>query len=722
MKHILAPLAVLLFVAAPALADSNIPNITIYARQRAEAAQDVPVSTDFVSRDEVSKNQILDAATLSHNISGFAFNDPFGRYNPSPAIRGMAQPGIGEEPTVAMFQDGLYISGRSSIDSLLFDTDHVEVARGPQNALYGHNAFSGAINFVSRLPGNDPHVNFEQTFATSGQSITSGGIEGAIVKNKLQGRIAAINIDKDGFYKDSTSSTEIGKQQSQGIKATLRAAPDDRTEFILRGSVVVDDDSQPKGFLVAANCEPNAKGSLRQYCGTLPHGNDNTMAADAARDYGFTRDAWRLSAELNRQIDDDMKFTGQFGYASEENTFIRDDDYSAALAQVSGQYNDRRDYNADFRIASDKSRSLWTWLAGTSFYRFENLTQRLDQAVVLGALKPGGARGDAQTQTYAIYGSVGHPIYWGVDLTVEARAQREDKHFESSIVSTTTGKALNFNDNWYSFTPKATLSKHFTPDLMGYVSYAMGQKSGGFNDRASIFDSERLYAPEKNTTYEVGVKSEWWDHRVRANATLFYVDWKDQQVTLYSAAGVTNNFYTGNAARSTAKGVEAQFEVTPIDNLDVKVDYSYTDTRFDEFKDGSLAGLAGFGPLGDVSGNLVPRYSPHQLVVNTDYEHPLDHNAGLNGFVGGTLSYSSAQATDSSNLAWTGDDFKINLRTGIKWKAITATLWVNNLLDDRTPLTGIPWTDATKGYSRAWLVIPDDGRVVGITLKSEFGI
>lgn len=709
-------------VQAAVAAENELPRITIYARQKPEADQSVPLSTSVITAQSIADNHIDTPVNLAKNTIGFSFNNPFGRYNASPAMRGMAQPGIGEETTVAFFQDGVYVSGRSGIDELLFDMERVEVARGPQNALYGRNSFGGAVNYVSRLPGNEPRAQLEQSVGTSGRLTTFAGLEGGIVPGRLQGRVAATKIERGATVGNTASNTIIGEEKSEGVKFTLRGQPDEMTDIVFRSSIIIDNDTQPRSFLVAANCQPRpSDGQLRQYCGTLPEGGDD-LQADNVFGYGFEREAFRYSLQADRSIDNDKKFTLIAAMNNEESTFLRDDDYQAAFAQVSGQRSERTDYSMDVRLRSNKNESELKWLGGISFYRFENLTKRLDRAAVLGATTLSGARNDALHHSYAVYGSLSHPIVWGVDGTVDARWQTESKDLNSSILSGVTGRPLDLHDAWESFTPKFTLSKQFTPDVLGYISAAKGFKSGGFNERANIFDSERIYQPETNWTYEVGAKTEWFGKRLRANATAFWVDWSDQQIVAFSLAGVSNNFYTTNAASSTSRGVELQLAGKPTEELDMQLSYSYTDAFFDKYTDAELAVLPNFSPNGDVSGNQIPRYSPHQLVFSTDYETFLSRNDELKGFIGTTVNYQSSQATDVSNLSFTGDDVKFNLRSGLKWKGVTASLWADNVLDDRTPLVGIRWQDATKAYARAWLVTPSEGRIIGFTLKSDFGL
>jgi iron complex outermembrane receptor protein len=420
--------AFVIFEAIPVFAaENNLPSLTIYARQRPEENQTVPLSSTVINKKEIEANHLDNPTALARDTIGFSFNNPFGRYNASPSMRGMVQPGIGEETTVAFFQDGVYVSGRSAVDMLSFDLDRIEVARGPQNALFGRNSFAGAINYITRLPSDERRVQLEQSVGTFGRLTSLAAIEGAIVPGKFQARIAATHLERGGFYGNNASDTNIGGEQSDALRLVLRLIPDEKTSVIVRTGVNSDEDDQPKSFLVAANCQPRiSDGALRQYCGDLPHGDDD-LAADNLRDYGFSREAYRNSINIDRTIDDDKLLQIVTAYNTEKSTFVRDDDFSASFAQVSGQRTDRADYNIDIRLRSDKGMSDWKWLVGGSLYRFENLTKRLDQAVVSGQTGPSGARNDNLTQSAAFYGSVSHPIMWGVEGTVDARVQSEEK-------------------------------------------------------------------------------------------------------------------------------------------------------------------------------------------------------------------------------------------------------------------------------------------------------
>jgi outer membrane receptor protein involved in Fe transport len=145
--------------AAPAAQSSQAPDdgdeIIVTARLRGENLQDVPISIAAFSEEAIERQQINSLDRLSFAVPSLSASDPFGRNNPSVAMRGIGLAGIGDELPVGIFIDGVYVAGRSSANLLITDLQRIEVARGPQSALYGRNTFAGAINFVTKKPGND---------------------------------------------------------------------------------------------------------------------------------------------------------------------------------------------------------------------------------------------------------------------------------------------------------------------------------------------------------------------------------------------------------------------------------------------------------------------------------------------------------------------------------------------------------------------------------------
>jgi iron complex outermembrane receptor protein len=238
--------------------------------------------------------------------------------------------------------------------------------------------------------------------------------------------------------------------------------------------------------------------------------------------------------------------------------------------------------------------------------------------------------------------------------------------------------------------------------------------------------------------------------RLQANLTLFYIDWTDQQVVTASAAGAANNTYVANAAESTSKGFELDLTANPVEGLRLNAALALADAKFDNFVDPALAGgdvsfpvanrpivaLPGLklarlpnGIFGaDVSGNRIPRTSKWQWALSGEYSRPLSWLGGAEGFVRADYTYRSTQYAETSNLAGTGNQNKVNLRLGAETSRYAVSLWVDNLFDDRTAPVIIRFSDFGSFFTppvgvlkRGFQVTPADGRTFGVTLRMKFG-
>ncbi len=714
--------ALLAFMSFPAHAaevakDKDTLYVTV--RKRYEPEKSVPQTVQVFRREEISALRLQSPTNISSSVSGFSFNDPFGRFNPAPSMRGLIQPGLGDEPSVAFFNDGHYLSGRSSINSLAFDLDRIEVAKGPQSALYGRNSFGGAINAISAKPSQQVERSVDVMMGSKDRQQITGVVSGPI-NDVLSARLAVYDRDWGGFFKNSIpGGPNIGGEKTQAARGTLRYQPDATRDVVLRLTHIHDNDEQPKGFLVPANCGPRtADGVLRYYCGSLPESGAPYAANDVGNN-GYTRTHSRLNLDWNETLNDTTSLLFTMGGSTEESRFARDDDYSSQRAARAGIDARRNDVQADARIMYEPTSKAWDAMAGVSLYRFFNHTRRTDQYYVLGQTTPGGAVTTALTQTAAMYGSVAFALPVDFKLTLDGRYQREWKNLESSIRDL-SGTPLDLSGNWGAFTPKVTLSWQRTPEsLLAYVSAGRGYKSGGFNDRQNIFDAQRAFGPEQNWTYEAGFKNIPLQSNLSFDIGAFFIDWRNQQVQAYSAAGATNNFFLDNNASSTSKGIETALHWQPRENTRIGLFYTYADARFEKYNDPDLAGIVGYAPTGDVSGNRLPRYSPHHIGMEILNRTPLNFQ-NWDWVNTAQFTFQSSQYTDNANLAKTGNRSILNVESGVSRGPVYAGFFVDNALNERDPPVGISWSDATTGFSRAWLVVPQDGRTFGIRAKMKF--
>jgi iron complex outermembrane receptor protein len=695
----------------------DIPRITV--RKMPETVSSVPATVQLIDRETIKKANIHSPSDVSLLVPGFSFNDPFGRFNPAPSFRGLIQPGLGDDPSIGFFNDGLYLSGRSSINSLAFDLEKIEVAKGPQNALYGRNSFGGAINAVSAKPSRKQEVWFDGRAGTKDRQQVEAGVN-VPLSDQLRSRLALYWRDQGGSFDNSVEGgPEIGREETKAARLSFAFDPTPERDLLLQVTHISDEDSQPKGFLVPANCGPRTSdGQLRLFCGELPARAGPLAANDVGteQEMGYIRDHSRINFEWEERLSPLTSLTTQIGGAMEDSAFIRDDDYQAQNAARAGIDTVRFDGQFDARLNHHTEDEKWKGLIGLSGYRFLNKVDRIDQLYVLGQTSPGGPQVKNTTDTTGVYGSLTRNLDRGFAITGDARWQWEGKTLNSTTNAISTGQPISLENSWTAFTPKLTGSWTAESGFLAYASVAKGYKSGGFNDRANIFDEERTYDPEENITYEVGTKNIKIADGLEGDLGLFWIDWTNQQVTAYSTAAATQNFFLNNAGETIVKGIEASLRWKPLENLSFDAGYTYADARFDSYRDPDLRNVSGFTPDGDVSGNRLPRYSPHQLSLNGQYRLP-SFLPRWDFIAGGQFKFESSQYTDNSNTSRTGARTLLNLQAGLEKEGLGFGLFVDNALNEKDPAVGIPWTDATQGFRREWLVVPQDGVTAGVRVK-----
>ena len=201
----------------------------------------------------------------------------------------------------------------------------------------------------------------------------------------------------------------------------------------------------------------------------------------------------------------------------------------------------------------------------------------------------------------------------GLSLTLGLRYDYEhasNKFWHYADIAGHT-KQLNELDSDLDFgelTPKITLQYNFPTSGMVYASVTKGYKTGGFN---ISFDTEadRTFDPETSWNYEVGAKLPLFDHRLTAEVALFWIDWKNQQITQTLQNGQGNMLK--NAGRSESKGIELSLRYKPVNGLDINVNYGFTHATFKDYVDAVKKT--------DYSGNYLQLVPSHTLGAGVNY-------------------------------------------------------------------------------------------------------
>lgn len=191
------------------------------------------------------------------------------------------------------------------------------------------------------------------------------------------------------------------------------------------------------------------------------------------------------------------------------------------------------------------------------------------------------------TESWAAYGQATYAFTDKLDITAGIRYTEDEREaflFNESIGQMSFDDRLTNSDTWDNISYLFTLNYAVTDSANLYATYSTGYNSGAFNSRASTVSAwEDAVDEEELFSYEVGLKSDWLDSRLRFNAALFYNDYQDIQVTQFEAGSGGASSRVVNAGEATFQGLELELTALLTQGLLMEVTYGYLDAEFDEY-------------------------------------------------------------------------------------------------------------------------------------------
>ncbi len=260
----------------------ELSEIVVTARKVEEKLKDVPLSVTAFDSATIAAAGITSLGDVANLTPGLNFFNAFGENLPVPVIRGVVPQDIFGENSTAIFVDGVYVSGREGLNFSQLDVERIEVLKGPQSAQYGRNAFSGAINYVTKAPSDVFESRTEVESGNEGKRRVLGMVSGPLLGETLTGRLSAMYDEWNGSYDNSLApATEIGGYRYRSFQGKLRWRPLDSLDVNLGMYYSNDEIDEPATGGLPANCEDrieqtteNAEGRpfvrLQNYCGKIP--------------------------------------------------------------------------------------------------------------------------------------------------------------------------------------------------------------------------------------------------------------------------------------------------------------------------------------------------------------------------------------------------------------------------------------------------------------------
>ena len=673
---------------AEASVESDGADIVVTARRRKEAAQDVPIALSVVSNEMLERAGDFNINQVQQLVPALQVTATNPR-NSVITIRGLgANSSIavdGLEYGVGFYLDGVYYGrpGQSQFD--LMDLQQIEVLRGPQGTLFGKNTTAGAINATTRLPSFEPEFTGELWGGNYNFVQLRASASAPIIADKLAFRLTAAYTDRDGFLTNRFDGRDAQNYRNETIRAQLLAKPTEHVTVRLIG----DYSRQRQHFALTI---PDGYFSTYANGATIPN---NIFDRAARTGYALLPgDAFRRKGDSDARFQANMASYGVSGEVNWDLHFAtltsitayrwwdwnpaNDVDGTSLSVNVAGQLKDRqRQFSQELRLASDGSHRIdyvigayYFWQVvrgigeaayGPSFgvWNFTAPTSTIANIAFNGF--EADNRSDPETRSYAAFGQTDWHVTNRLTLTTGLRFTHEDKQgsysqfYVSGVDPATLPAAqaaavialrkafnpvLSFSakDHANALTGLATLSYRITPDALVYATYSRGNKSGGLNlTQGGVF--QPVVSPEKVNSYEVGLKTQFLDRKVTANAAAFWTEVLDYQTSITQFLGVdgkpgtfpsttTSIQYITNIPKVRSRGLEADLSYVPSRWLSLSASGAYTDARYISFVDAPQAPeLVNLGPIQNLSGKRLPNVPRFAYTLAADAAQPLGFQA-----------------------------------------------------------------------------------------------
>jgi outer membrane receptor protein involved in Fe transport len=670
---------------------TKIQEIIVTAqKQGQERLQDVPVPITVLDATQLAESNQNRLEDYFANIPGLSFQKS--SYGALLSIRGLTAGNYGN-PTVGIVLDDVPYGGTINPGYAPYAPDldpgdlaRIEVLRGPQGTLYGASSLGGLIKYVTVDPSPDRfsgRVQLGSNHINGGNDLgyTVRGSANVPLSDDLAIRVSGFTRQDPGYVDNvRTGQKDVNEVRAEGGRLSALWAPSEL--FTVKLSALVQE-LRPRGSDVV----------------DVSLGND--FQQDLVRGTGASeRKTQAYTATITSKLGS-VELTSISGYSEDKTSIVSDgvdfyDFMAGSLFGVDGSTEgatlDVTKFTQEIRASLPIGSSI-QWSLG-AFYTNEKFGSDWN---VFANDSVSGARagsmltviGPATYEEYAAFTNLTFDITDRFDVQLGGRFSKIDETFSSlrygplstlfygddpSVVPEARAEDSPFN---YLLTPRYRIS----PDLMVYARLASGYRPGGGNINCNASAGIPCeFEADTSRNYEVGIKGNLLDQTVSFDASAYYIDWKDIQITLFNPDfGVT---YQDNAGLASSQGVELSVQARPMRGLTLSAWVNYNDAELTQALPSTSLGMAG-------DGDRLPYSSRMSGNLSVDKELPLWADA--TGYIGTALVYvgdrkgafqsgATPRGTLPSYVQW-------NLRAGVRFDSWTLDAFVNNVTDKRSVIS-----------------------------------
>ncbi len=598
--------------------ESEVAPVTVTATRETADMQQVPLSMSALSGQtlDIIASGGDDIRMLSARVPSLTLESSFGRTFPRPYIRGLGNTDfdLNASQPVSFVYDDVVLENPILKGFPLFDIAQVEVLRGPQGTLFGRNTPAGVLKFDSVKPGKDVSGYGQVSYASLGTVNAEAAIGGPITPGVLYGRLSGLYQHRNNWITNDYTHQDnaTGGYDELAIRGQLLWTPTanfsallnfhhmhlNGTPQIFRANIITPGtDNIVPGFQrnhIFQNAEPRS----------FQHVNTTGGSVNLTYDFGNS-----------------MKLTSITGYEHTHTLSHGDIDGGAPTgpgfipfqSESADGMPKHHQISEEIRLAGDVNPKLHYQVG--AFYFYESVNINSFDYTTTGATD-GFAWQHQITKSWALFGTATYKATDQLTLTGGLRYSNDTKVFEADRITSpfgapTTG-ILRANPKSDDLSFNVSADYAITGDIGVYARIAKGYRAPAiqgrllFGDTLSVANKETLYS------YEIGLKSYLFDHRLRANLAAFDYEVDNLQVTAVGGSANFNRLL--NAKHAKGYGFEADLEAKPIEHLVLTSGISYNHTQL---QDPNLA--------------TAPCGSPFYLCTRRDPPGALPGTVNING-------------------------------------------------------------------------------------------
>ncbi|TXJ26816.1 MAG: TonB-dependent receptor [Chitinophagaceae bacterium] len=649
---------------------SMLETVTITAEKRPTLAQKTPSSVSVLNSKKLEDYRVWTLQDLNGIVPNL-FVTNTGSDMPYYSIRSVLAHSTNQ--SVAIYIDGVMQYDTESTLRNLSDIDRIEVLRGPQGTLYGRNAMAGVINIITKKPTNTTSGYANLSFGNYSTQRYTAGIKAALVADKLFAGLSGSYNKTGGFNKNIFTNKYF--DQNNALEGSLSLAYLPSENWTLNLNLKAQETNNHGSFPYTGS------DSLAMADGHVV--NQNVSGKYTRHLYNASFSAHYKGKWFNMISTSGFQYSDWFVYDG-----VWDADYTPFnLFEIGYGGSPKENYSTFFTQEvrfnnTTQSSERLTWTAGAFLMDYSEKENSLFMTGKdIGDPNMMVTPTNINNKGFALYGQATYALTPRLFVTGGLRYDYEDKYMytQTTMVRERMQDSLvnprkKVDGKYKAFSPKFNMAYHINGDMMVYLNYARGYRSGGLNSSAADPDFY-AYDPEFSNTYELGYKASWFNKKLVTNITAFYTDWVDMQVLAF---GKNNNGHViRNTGNSRVKGIELELMGMPVKGLNIDYNFSYNHGRYTKLTKPNVR----TGTEQDLKGNWLLMSPEYISMLAVQYTPRL--SANVKGLLRAEWSAFGKHYFNIDNKPEQDPYSLFNAKAGIEYKNIALQLWAKNILNQR---------------------------------------